>query len=52
VVCTLQNIAAIDSSATCESLNFGAPGSWAGVDDCCANYHKGANSTSSFAYCQ
>lgn len=52
VVCTQENIAAIDSNATCESLSFGAPGSWAGVDDCCANYHKGQESTSSFAYCQ
>ncbi|HET8938270.1 MAG TPA: hypothetical protein VFN67_32725 [Polyangiales bacterium] len=52
IVCTQANIVAINSSATCESLSFGAPGSWAGVDDCCANYHKGQESTSSFAYCQ
>jgi|GEM_PF-4042791 len=52
VVCSQTNIAAISSEATCQSLSFGAPGPWAGVEDCCANYHKGNESTSSFAYCQ
>jgi len=52
VVCSQTNIVAISSEATCQSLSFGAPGPWAGVEDCCANYHKGNESTSSFAYCQ
>jgi hypothetical protein len=52
VVCSQPRIAEVSPGATCESLNFGAPGRWAGVEDCCANYHKGNESTSSFAYCQ
>ena len=52
VICSQTNVAAISSEATCESLDFGAPSAWAGVADCCANYHKGKESTSSFAYCQ
>jgi hypothetical protein len=52
VVCTETNIQAISASDSCDSLDFGAPGAWAGLEDCCANYHKGKESTSSFAYCQ
>jgi hypothetical protein len=52
VVCTQSNIAAQQSAATCDSLGYGAPGPWGGVTDCCANYHKGQENMSSFAYCQ
>jgi hypothetical protein len=52
VVCTQRNVAMAESGQTCESKNFGAPGAWGGVEDCCANYQKGKESTSSFAYCQ
>jgi len=52
IVCTQSNIASDLGGATCESLGFGAPGPWGGVNDCCSDYQIGSATTSNFAYCK
>jgi hypothetical protein len=49
LTCGQAALADDTAGTTCESLGYGAPSAWAGVNDCCAKYHLG---TSSFAYCQ
>jgi hypothetical protein len=51
VVCSQGRIAAAMSGASCASLGYGMPSAWAGVSDCCSEFHRGEDS-SSFAYCK
>ena len=50
IVCSNTNLMGVGSS--CDNRGYGAPGSWGGVSDCCADYQMGAGTAGSFAYCK